>query len=92
MGPVSKHFKTQLIRREGRRFVELPNDVFLEGSEISLMQDSDGMIIIHPAEEAPREAMEVRFSLSTIWEDEKWPVETPVWDEERLAYVPPPRS
>ena len=89
MGPVSKESRGKIIRQGNRRLVVIPDEFFLEGEEIIIMQDRDGAISIHPAEDAARQGMWVRFNPFTVWVDGTWPKVTPVWDDESLSWVEP---
>jgi hypothetical protein len=70
MGPQSKECKISIIREGKRRLVAIPDDFFLEGTEIILRQERDGIITVHPAEEAAREAMWNRFNPFSEWGEE----------------------
>jgi len=87
MGPVSKERTGRIIREGNRRLIEIPEEYFLEGEEILIIQDRDGVISVHPAEEAAREEMWARFNLFVDWPDGTWPKETPVWDEEQTTWL-----
>ena len=89
MGPVTKEVRGKIIRDGSRRLVEVPDEFFLEGEEIFVIQDRDGAISIHPAEQAAREGMWARFNLFVEWPNGTWPKEKPRWDEERMAWVVP---
>ncbi|WP_438751848.1 hypothetical protein [Pararhizobium sp. O133] len=69
MGPQSKERKSNIIREGKRRLVALPDDFFLEGNEIIIRQEKDGIITIHPAEEAARKAMWSRFNPFADWSE-----------------------
>ena len=88
MGPVSRECKSRLIKDGDRRLVEIPKEFFLEGDEVILIQDRDGVISIQPGEAEAREAVWARFNPFIEWGNGTWPKETPVWDDERLAWVP----
>ena len=86
MGPVTKEYKGKIIRDGNRRLIEIPDEIFLEGKEILIIQDRDGVISVHPAEQAAREEMWARFNLFVEWPDGTWPKQTPKWDEERMMW------
>ncbi len=77
MGPISRDIKSKIIRRDGVRMVIIPEEFFLVGEEVSILQDRDGIISIHPAEEWAREEMWARFNPFVEWKDGTWPEETP---------------
>lgn len=81
MGPVTKEHTSKIIRDGNRRLVEIPEEFFLEGEEILIVQDRDGVISVHPAEHAAREEMWARFNLFVEWPNGTWPREKPKWDE-----------
>ena len=86
MGPVTKEYKGKIIRDGNRRLIENPDEIFLEGKEILIIQDRDGVISVHPAEQAAREEMWARFNPFVEWPDGTWPKKTPKWDEERMMW------
>ncbi|WP_156383217.1 hypothetical protein [Rhizobium sp. Root483D2] len=73
MSPTTREHRSRIIREDNRRLVAIPDDFFLEGEEIVLIQDRDGVILIHPGEEAAREAMWERFNPFIVWKDGMWP-------------------
>lgn len=77
MGAVSREVSAKLARIDGRRFVEIPEELFLEGVDIMIRQERDGVITIHPAENAAREAMWARFNPFVEWENGTWPEDLP---------------
>ncbi|WP_160009303.1 hypothetical protein [Rhizobium sp. 18055] len=80
MGPVSKSLQSRVIREDGVRMIVIPEEIFLIGEEVTVRQERDGTISIHPAEEHAREELWARFNPFVEWENETWPVETPKWD------------
>lgn len=89
MRPVSRECRGKLIQEGVRRLVEIPKDFFIEGDEIVLVQDRDGVISIYPGDEEAREAVWARFNPFIEWENGTWPTEKPVWDDDRLTWVLP---
>jgi hypothetical protein len=81
MGPVLKEVTTLIIRDGNRRLIEIPEAFFLEGEEICRIQDRDGAISVHPAEDAARDAMWARFNPFVEWENGTWPIEVPLEDK-----------
>lgn len=73
MGPVSRQLKGLVTRKDSRRFVEIPEEFFLEGREVIILQDRDGTISIYPAEETAQNAMWARFNPFVEWADGIWP-------------------
>ena len=73
MSPTTREHRSRIIREDNRRLVAIPDDFFLEGEEIVLIQDRDGVISINPGEEAAREAMWERFNPFIVWKDGMWP-------------------
>ncbi len=69
MGPISRDIKSKIIRRDGVRMVIIPEEFFLVGEEVSILQDRDGSIAIQPAEEGAREEMWARFNPFVEWKD-----------------------
>lgn len=63
MRPQSKEVRTQIVQLACGRAVIFPDDFFLEGEEIILRQDRDGLITIFPGTEHGRLAMWRVFSL-----------------------------
>ena len=86
MGPVTRRLTGRIIREGNRRLVEIPDEFFLEGEEILIIQDRDGVISVHPAEKAAREEMWARFNLFVEWPNGTWPKGSPKWDDERMMW------
>jgi virulence-associated protein VagC len=80
MGPVSKEHEGQIIRKDNRRLVAIPDDFFLEGDKIIIRQERDGTITIHPAEREARDAMFARFNPFVEWENGTWPETVPPFE------------
>jgi hypothetical protein len=73
MSAITREHRSRIIKEGNRRLVAIPDDFFLEGEEIVIVQDRDGVISVHPAEEAAREAMWARFNPFIVWKDGMWP-------------------
>ena len=64
-----KEYKQKIHKDGGRRIIIIPDDFFLEGEEIIIRQEKDGMITVHPGDAIGREAMDAKFGLFSDWED-----------------------
>lgn len=82
MCPVSLNMKSKIIRKDGVRMIVIPEEFFLVGEEVDLLQDRDGVISIFPGENWAREELWARFNPFVEWKDGTWPKETPKWDED----------
>jgi hypothetical protein len=57
MQPLPKELRTALVETEYGRAVVIPDDFVIEGGEIILRQERDGLITISPGSPYGREAM-----------------------------------
>ncbi len=80
MGPITKRSQSKIVQKDGVRMVVIPEEFFLIGEEVTVLQDRDGTISIYPAEEHAAEELYARFNPFVEWKNETWPVETPKLD------------
>jgi hypothetical protein len=58
-----KEYRQQIFKEDGKRIVVIPADFLLEGDEVVIRQEKDGVITIHPGDEIGREAHDGSFGL-----------------------------
>ena len=69
MRPLVKEVRTAVVQTEFGRAVIIPDNFILEGGEIVLRQERDGLITIFPGSEYGREVMSREFDLFRDWNE-----------------------
>ena len=60
-----------MLHENGTRLVTIPAEFVLVGQDVNLIQDKDGTIMIRPATEEGRLALD-RFNPCGDWTDDEW--------------------
>ena len=58
-----KDCRQPILKEGGKRMIVIPADFLLEGKEVVVRQEKDGLITIYPGDETGRKAMDAEFGL-----------------------------